>query len=573
MPNFFIDNSDIQFHFNNLDLKDIVKITEDNYEQAKEYNYAPVNYEDAIENYRKVLEVVGDIAGNFIAPRAPGVDQEGAHLVDGKVHYAKGTQENLKQLSQADLMGMIFPRKYGGLNFPFTMYVMAIEILSRADASLMNIFGLQDIGDTIRKFGNEAQRQEFLPRFSTGEVTGAMVLTEPDAGSDLQAAKLQAYQDGDGKWFLKGCKRFITNGNGEVLLVMARSEAGTKDGRGLSLFACYGDSTVKVRRIENKLGIHGSPTCELQFNDTPAQLVGQRKFGLIKYVLDLMYRARMGVSAQALGISQAAYYEALKYAKEREQFGKAIYNIPAVTNILIDMKEKIDSNRSLFYSTALAVDRKEKLEELIDRLKEAGKPFSEEVQKLKYEVKVANLLTPMTKYILSESANKITHDAIQIHGGTGYMKEFNVERHARDARITNIYEGTSQMQIVAASGGVINDVLADYFVEKESKEYKGGLSRLAGFLKEIREIYKEALKYVIDKKDTTFQEVAAKDLVDLYSYQYVGYLLLSEAEIEPKKIFIANRYILNSLANARKNFESIKNENFSDILHADEILN
>lgn len=237
------------------------------------------------------------------------------------------------------------------------------------------------------------------------------------------------------------------------------------------------------------------------------------------------------------------------------------------------MKEKIDSNRSLFYSTALAVDRKEKLEELIDRLKEAGKPFSEEVQKLKYEVKVANLLTPMTKYILSESANKITHDAIQIHGGTGYMKEFNVERHARDARITNIYEGTSQMQIVAASGGVINDVLADYFVEKESKEYKGGLSRLAGFLKEIREIYKEALKYVIDKKDTTFQEVAAKDLVDLYSYQYVGYLLLSEAEIEPKKIFIANRYILNSLANARKNFESIKNENFSDILHADEILN
>ena len=287
MPNFFTDNSDIQFHFKNLDLKDIVDITEDNYEQAKEFNYAPVNYEDAIENYRKVLEVVGDMAGNFIAPRAPDVDHEGAQLNDGKVSYAKGTRENLKQLAQADLMGMIFPRKYGGLNFPFTMYMMAVEMLSRADASLMNIFGLQDIGDTIRKFGNEAQREEYLPRFSTGEVTGAMALTEPDAGSDLQAVKLQAYQNAEGKWFLKGCKRFITNGNGEVLLVLARSEAGTKDGRGLSLFACYGDHTVKVRRIENKLGIHGSPTCELQFTDTPAQLVGQRKFGLIKYVLRL----------------------------------------------------------------------------------------------------------------------------------------------------------------------------------------------------------------------------------------------------------------------------------------------
>ena len=573
MPNFFTDNSDIQFQFNNLDFKEIVDITEDNYEQAKEFNYAPVNYEDATENYRKVLEVVGDIAGNFVAPRAPDVDHEGAQLKDGKVHYAKGTRENLKQLSQAELMGMIFPRKYGGLNFPFTMYVMAIEILSRADASLMNIFGLQDIGDTIRKFGTEAQREEYLPRFCTGEVTGAMALTEPDAGSDLQAVKLQAYQNADGKWFLKGCKRFITNGNGEVLLVLARSEAGTKDGRGLSLFACYGDHTVKVRRIENKLGIHGSPTCELQFNDTPAQLVGQRKFGLIKYVLDLMYRARMGVSAQALGISQAAFNEALKYAKEREQFGKAIYNIPVVTNMLIDMKEKIESNRSLFYSTALTVDRKEKLEELIDKLKSKGKSFTDEAQKLKYAIKLTNLLTPMTKYILSEAANKITHDAIQIHGGTGYMKEFNVERHARDARITNIYEGTSQMQIVAASGGVINDILGEYFDGKENREYKGGLNRLAGFLREIREIYKEALKYVLDKKDPSFQDVAAKDLVDLYSYLYVGYLLLGEAEIEPKKIFIANRYILNSLANARKNFESIKNESFSDILHAEEILN
>ncbi len=572
MPNFFLDNSDILFHFDNLDLEEIVKISEDNYNQAKEYKYAPENYEDAMENYRKVLEIVGDIAGNYIALRAADVDLEGAVYKDGKVHYAKGTKENLNQLAQADLMGMILPRLYGGLNFPFTVYMIAVELVSRADASLMNIFGLQDIADTIKKFGNEDQRSEFLPKFSTGEFTGAMALTEPDAGSDLQAVKLHAYQDEHGKWFLKGVKRFITNGNGDVLLVLARSEAGTKDGRGLSLFACYGDETVRVRRIENKLGIHGSPTCELQFNDTPAQLVGHRKFGLIKYVLDLMFRARMGVSAQALGIAQAAYEEALKYAKEREQFGKPIYNIPVVTNMLIDMRVMLESNRSLFYSAAKSVDKKEKLEELIERLKSEGKPFSEENIKLKQATKIANLLTPMSKYILAEAANKISYDALQIHGGTGYMKEFKVERLARDARITNIYEGTSQMQIVAAAGGVINDVMGEHFDEKEKTNYKGGLNNLVNKLVEIREIYKDCLKYVLDKKDVAFQDVASKDLVELYSYLYIGYLLLDEAEKNPRKVFIANRYIINALANARKNAESIKDELFSDILHANEIL-
>jgi len=572
MPNFFLDNSDLQFHFNKLDLKEIVRITEDNYEEAKKYNYAPVNYEDALENYKKVLEVTGDLAANFIAARASDVDSEGATFSDGKVTYAKGTQEDLKQLAQADLMGMILPRKYGGLNFPFTIYMMTVETLARADASLMNIFGLQDIADTIKKFGTEEQRKEFIPKFTTGEYTGAMALTEPDAGSDLQAVKLQAYQNEKGEWFLRGVKRFITNGNGDVHLVLARSEAGTKDGRGLSMFACLADKTVVVRRIENKLGIHGSPTCELQFNDTPAQLVGQRKFGLIKYVLDLMFRARMGVSAQALGISQAAYEEAVKYAREREQFGKAIYNIPVITNMLIEMRVLLESNRSLFYSASKSVDTKEKLEEQIEKLKAGGKSFSEENNRLKQATRIANFLTPVSKYTITESANKITYDALQIHGGTGYMKEFKVERLARDARITNIYEGTSQMQVVAASGGVINDVMKEYFEEKEQREYKGGLAKLANHLKEIREIFLDCLKYVLDKKDTGFQDVAAKDLVELYSYLYIGYLVLDEAEIESRKVFIANRYIINALANARKNAESIKNELFSDILHADKIL-
>ncbi len=572
MPNFFTENSDLLFHFNNLNIQDIVAILEDDYEQAKEFRYAPVDYDDAIENYRKLLEIAGDIAGNFIAERAADVDEEGAELKDGKVSYAKGTQENLKRLSQADLMGLIFPRKYGGLNSPFMIYIMSIEIVSRADASLMNLFGLQDIADTIRKFGNEEQRQEFLPGFCSGKYTGAMALTEPDAGSDLQAVKLHAYQDEKGNWFLKGVKRFITNGNGDVLLVLARTEPGTKDGRGLSMFVCYGDESVRVRRIEHKLGIHGSPTCELQFNDTPAQLIGTRRFGLIKYVFELMFRARMGVSAQAMGLSQAAYEMAVKYAREREQFGKPIINIPVVSNILIDMRTLLEANRTLLYEAAKSVDKKEVLEMQIEKLKEEGKSTQEENFRLKQLVKETNLLTPMCKLVLTESANKITYDALQIHGGTGYMKEFKIERLARDARITNIYEGTSQLQVVAAIGGVINDVLGYRFNEKEKKEYKGGVDPLRFHLIEIREILKDCLKYVADRKDPAFQDVAAKDLLELYTYLVIGYLLLDQAEIEPKKVFTANRYILYSLANARKNAESIKDGLFNDILHAERIL-
>ncbi len=575
MANFFTDNSDVQFQFNkffNDDVKEIVSLFEENYKEAEHFNYAPVSFEDAMENYRSVLEVVGDLAANFIEPRAMGVDEQGAVFKDGKVHYADGTKKNLEQLSQADLMGMILPRKYGGLNFPFFVYIMAVEMLSRADASLMNIFGLQDIAETIKKFGDEDLSNEFIPKFSTGEFTGAMALTEPDAGSDLQAVKLSAYQNEKGEWFLRGVKRFITNGNGQVLLVLARSEAGTRDGRGLSLFACYGDETVKVRRIEHKLGIHGSPTCELQFNDTPAKLVGTRRMGLIKYVLDLMFRARAGVSAQALGISQAAYEEALKYAKEREQFGKPIINLPVVTNMLMDMRTMLESNRSLLYATACTVDLKEKLEEVVDSLKKEGKPWAEANSRVKQYTRIANLLTPMTKYIVTEAANKITYDSLQIHGGTGYMREFKVERLARDARITNIYEGTSQLQIVAASSGVYADVLGDHFDKMEAKTFDAGLTRLQNFLKEIREHYRESVKYITEKKDPVFQEVAAKDLVELYSYIYVGYLLLEEAEKDSRKRFIANRYIINALSNSRRNAESIKDELFADLLHSHEIL-
>ncbi len=572
MPNYFLDNSDLVYQFEKIDLKKVVELTEHNYIDAEKFPHAPVNYEDAKENYRRVLEVVGDIAANFIAPRAAQIDEEGAIFNNGKVEYAKGTKEALDMLSKSEMMGMILPREYGGLNFPTSIYMMAVELISRAEASLMNIFGLQDIAKTIAQFANEIQKEEFLPKFSTGEYTGAMALTEPDAGSDLQAVKLNASQDEKGNWFLRGVKRFITNGNGEVLLVLARTEPGTKDARGLSMFVCYGDDTVKVRRIEHKLGIHGSPTCELQFNDTPAQLIGTRRFGLLKYVIYLMNRARVGIGAQSLGIAQQAYEEALKYAKAREQFGKPIYNLPVIANMLIDMRVTIEAYRSLFYATSVWLDKKEKFDDLVEELKAEKKSFVEANEQLKEANKVVALLTPITKYLLSEAANKITYDALQIHGGTGYMKEFMVERLVRDARITNIYEGTSQMQIVAASGGVINDILAEYFSACEKKEYKGSLVRLLDNLKEIRELFLDSLKYVKDKKDNAFQEVASKDLVEMYSYLYIGYLLLNEANENQRRIFTAKRFIIDSLSKAKKNAEAIKSELYSDILHADSIL-
>jgi len=429
----------------------------------------------------------------------------------------------------------------------------------------MNLYGLQDIAETINKFATQEQKDEFLPQFANGSTTGAMVLTEPDAGSDLQAVNLKAFQDEDDNWKLNGVKRFITNGSGDILLVLARSEAGTIDGRGLSLFVCYGDDTVVVRRIENKLGIHGSPTCELQFNDTPCELIGKRKMGLIKYVMDLMNGARLGVSAQAMGISQAAYEEALSYAKARQQFGKAIIEIPVVKSMLIDIKTTIESNRALLYTTARSVDMRDKLTERIEHLKAEGKPAGEEMALQKKYTRIAAMLTPMCKLILSESANIITYDSLQIHGGTGYMKEFNVERLARDARITNIYEGTSQLQVVAAIGGVINDLYAEILDEYENKKYEDQLNDLSKHLKTIRTIFSESVDLVHANGNKDFKDAASKDLVEMYSYIITGYLMLDEAEIENEKLLTAKRYILRSLAASRQHSEAIKLEVYSDL--------
>jgi alkylation response protein AidB-like acyl-CoA dehydrogenase len=572
MSNFFTGNADLMFRFENLDIEEQVAIREDDYTQAEHFDYAPESYEDAIDNYRRVLEMVGELTADLIAPRAAEVDIEGNTLIDGKVRYAKGIQQALDELKAAELMGATLPREFGGLNFPTSVHMMTTEMIARADASLMNLYLLQDIAETICKYGSDEQREEFVPRLANGECTGAMVLTEPDAGSDLQAIKLHAYQDEDGNWFLRGVKRFITNGCGDILLVLARSESDTQGARGLSLFVCYGGDTVKVRRIEHKLGIHGSPTCELQFEDTPAQLVGQRKFGLVRYVMDLMNGARLGIAAQAIGIAQAAYEEAVKYASARVQFGTAIRDIPPVTNMLIEMRVALESHRALLYSTAQWVDLADGLAERVAKLKERGEPYAEDRKRMREAEGIAALLTPLSKYFLTESANRITYDALQVHGGTGYMQEFNVERHTRDARITSIYEGTSQLQIVGAYGGVLRDVLGPLFAAKEENSYPADLKEAADRLKTMRTLFREAAAHVEDQDDRAISDVAAKELVEMYGLLYMGYLLLDDAERDERRKLIANRFATNALATSRKNFELIVGNQFGDLEKAGEIL-
>jgi 3-(methylthio)propanoyl-CoA dehydrogenase len=436
MSGFYNENK--KFYLSQVDIKEIVHDLENNFKGDD--NNAPESYEEAMEWYQLALENAGDICEEFIAPRAEHVDEKGASYCGGVVKWAPETYENMQTLAKAGYMGGTLPRKYGGLNMPVTVNNIIVEMVSQADASLMNLVGLQDIAVTLYKFGNEEQKNRVLPKFCSGEVSGSMALTEPDAGSDLQAVMLKAIEK-DGKWYLDGVKRFITNGNGDVSLVLARSEEGTKDGRGLSMFLYerYRDDNMIIRRIEDKHGIHGSPTCELQFNMGECELVGKRRFGLIKYVMSLMNGARLAVSAQAMGIAQSAYDEAVKYANEREQFGKAIVHFPAVYQMLIDMKAEIETTRLLLYHTSLSVDYMD----MYERKAEHGESVRD---KLKSWTAKADFLTPLTKFTATEMANKVAYDAVQIHGGCGFMKDFKVERLSRDARITNIYEGTTQLR-------------------------------------------------------------------------------------------------------------------------------
>ncbi len=562
MANFYTDNKDLKFHLQHPLMKRIVDLKERGYEDKDKYDYAPIDFEDAMDSYDKVLEIVGDIAGTIIGPNAESVDHEGPTIVDGHVLYARGTVENLEALKKAGLMGITLPRMYEGLNFPIIPYVMAADIVSRADAGFVNIWGLQDCAETIHEFANDDQKLRFLTRVSSGE-TMAMDLTEPDAGSDLQAVQLKAtYSEKDGTWYLDGVKRFITNGDGQISLVLARSEEGTNDGRGLSMFIYDRKNPgVTVRRIENKLGIKGSPTCELVFRNAPAELCGQRRLGLIKYVMSLMNGARLGIAAQSVGICEAAYREALNYAKERKQFGKKIIEFPAVYEMLALMKAKLDASRTLLYETARYVDIYKALVHIsIDR-----KLTDDEKEEMKNYNKLADLLTPLAKGLTSEFCNQLAYDAIQIHGGSGFMKDYPVERIYRDARITSIYEGTTQLQVVAAIRSVTTGTSLKLMHDYEIQPIKPELFGLRRTLIIMTEEFEKAVNSVVDVKDNEYIDFHARRLVEMTGFIIMGYLLLMDTNREESYRKSAEIFIKFGRSVNKSHAEFISNFSINDL--------
>ena len=556
MLNYFSDNNDLEFTLRTLELAEITGLLEDNYRNSEKFDGAPVDFKDALDNYTRALKIIGEIAGERIEARSRTVDQVGAKFENGKVIYHPFTVQNLKDLTQAGLMGVMLGHEYGGLNFPVSVYTMMTEIVSRADASLQNIFGLQDIAETINFFGNDEQKAKYLPGFASGEYDGSMDLTEPDFGSDLQSVRLRAYQDETGQWYLNGMKRFITNGCAKVHLVLARSEEGTSDGRGLSMFICEACPQLVVRRIEDKMGIHGVATCELQFNDVPAQLCGKRRLGLIRYVMSLMNGARVAISAQAVGIAEAAYRQARKYASEREQFKRSIDKFPAIYSMLSSMKVRLTAARALLYETTRVVD----LRNVYTHIVEHGTPTDEDRAKQKYYTKLAAQLTPMCKALATENANSIAYDSIQIHGGTGYMRDFNAERYFRDARITNIYEGTTQLQIVAAIGGVMQRDADKRMAELFEIELPENLAALRDKLAALHAKQLDAVKFVAEKrtedgsKDTAYHDLMARSLVEMETYILVGLLLLRDAATCADRAAIAERFVLDAVAEFEKRY-------------------
>ena len=524
-------------------MKRIIELKERNFADAADYDYAPQDAEDALDSYKRVLEIVGDVCGEVIAANAESVDHEGPRVVNDHVEYASGTVRNLEALNAAGLGGMTLPRKYNGLNMPVTCFAMANEMVARADAGFENIWGLQDCAETINEFATEDIKERFLPRVSAGE-TCAMDLTEPDAGSDLGAVMLKATWDEEaGVWRLNGCKRFITNGDGDISLVLARTEEGTKDARGLSMLIYdKRDGGVKVRRIENKLGIKGSPTCELVFNNAPAVLVGDRKMGLIKYVMSLMNAARLGIAAQSTGLSEAAYREALKYAGEREQFGKAIIEFAAVREMLKNMEAKTIASRALLYETARFVDIYKQLTHIShDRSLEA-----EERQEMKFYNRLADGFTPLAKMFASEYANEVAYDSIQIHGGSGYMKDYACERLYRDARIMNIYEGTTQLQVVAAINHVTKGTYLEQIMRYEENVRTEATKAMGEQLVELRKVYEQVVARVesIDKEAAGYKEFHSRRLVEIAGYIIISHIMLRQAAeceadyLNPTKIFV-----------------------------------
>ncbi len=573
MSNYFKDNSDIQFHLRNKDLARVIALVEDDFADRGRFNYAPRDAEDALENYRRTLEIVGEIAGEFVAPRAREIDEEGASYADGEVSYPKAIREAMARINGADLGGFILQRKYGGLNMPYTVFSAAIEIFARADGSLPLVIALQALASTIEKFGTEEQKNRILPRFASGEIAGSMALTEPDSGSDLQSIMLKAVQGSDGKWRLNGVKRFITSGCEKLSLVMARSEEGSSGGRGISLFIYERNADMKIRRIEKKLGIRGSPTCELQFNNAEAELLGQRKMGLVKYTMFLMNSARLAIAAQAVGIAEAAYREANAYARDRSQFKKSIQDIPAVYEMLANMRISIEGARSLLYETSMMVDIREGIERRIERHPEKAADLKNDLSR--YGKYVA-LFTPLVKRYAAEMANKVCYDAIQVHGGVGYTREFDSERHYRDARITSIYEGTTQLQVLGAVGGVVGGVVFERLNEYEHDHDFDTVKALFASAQQLRTRLEAAVSHVKEVSDANFQEFHAERLVEMATDTVIAYLFCIESRNTERKAKLAHQFILAAQRRVKAHLDFILSDDVSliqsygDIIKAEE---
>ena len=531
MANYYTDHPEIEFHLNHPLMRRVAELKERGYSEKEKYEEAPVDYEDCIENYRRILGIAGDIAANTIAPNSEDVDLEGPHLENGRMKYASKTVENMEAVRLAGLWGVTMPRRYGGLNAPETVFSMASEVISAADSSFQNIWSLQSCAETLYEFGSEEQRQKFIPRICAGE-TMSMDLTEPDAGSDLQSVMLKAtWSEEQGCWLLNGVKRFITNGDSDIHLVLARSEEGTRDGRGLSMFIYdKRQGGVNVRHIEHKLGIHGSPTCELTYKDARAELCGERRLGLIKYVMALMNGARLGIGAQSVGLSQEAYNEAIAYASERAQFGQKINRFPGVYDMLSRMKAKLDASRSLLYQTSRYVDVYKALEDI----QRERKLEPEERAEMKTFSRLADAFTPLCKGMSSEYANQNAYDAISVHGGSGFIMEYKSQRLYRDARIFSIYEGTTQLQVVAAiryitNGtylGIMNEMLQEN-VLPELEPLKARVAKLVG-------IFSECVAKVREAGDSELQDFLARRLYDMTGEIVMSLLLLRDATAAPE---------------------------------------
>ena len=530
MANYYTDHPEIEFHLNHPLMKRVVDLKERNYAEKDQFEDAPVNYEDAIENYKRLLDITGDVAANIIEPNSEDVDLEGPHLENGRMIYASKTFENLDATRKAGLWGLSMPRRYGGLNLPNAIFSMASEIIAAADAGFQNIWSLQSCIDTLYEFGSEEQRQKYIPRICAGE-TMSMDLTEPDAGSDLQRVMLKATQDEDGTWRLNGVKRFITNGDSDIHLVLARSEEGTKDGRGLSMFIYdKRDGGVTVRHIEHKLGIHGSPTCELVYKNAKAELCGNTRLGLIKYVMALMNGARLGIAAQSVGVEQEAYNEGLAYAKERAQFGEKIINFPAVYDMLSRMKAKLDAGRSLLYCCARYVDIYKALEDIA----RDSKLTPEERQEMKKYTRLADAFTPLAKGMNSEYANQNAYDTISIHGGSGFIMEYKCQRLFRDARIFSIYEGTTQLQVVAAIRYITNGTYLNIIKEMLESEVSDDLKALKARVAKLADLYEAAINKVKEANDQAVHDFLARRLYNMTGDIVMSLLILDDATKSPE---------------------------------------